>query len=308
MIQLVSVFILFHAPVPKSVYEGQIAVMLHGIHGTEMIILSPEGKEVRRVPFIDATGAMYSVKLAHGGEWALVSKSVQPIQIFNRRISTSAGYLVKLDGSAKPKVLFVRKGNLRWVFNRDATRVYGTEIDEEKSAKNPNLNIIINKAWNLDLKSGKFESLPLPADYSLIDITRDDKTVLTGTVVEGKYRTAISSITTWKPTFLADAKEYPHSISPDGKHLLLIGSLKNRRVMVLQDLATKERKTIIPPEECYSVTAFSYGADGTRIAFVGGTDDTGIYDRLYVCNTDGSNRKMIFEIKPGESISDIDWR
>ena len=88
------------------------------------------------------------------------------------------------------------------------------------------------------------------------------------------------------------------------------GKPSNRHA--IHDLKTGERRTIYQPEECDAIAAYSYGADGKRIAFVGYSQETPndniLTYRLYVCHADGSNRKMIFETKPGETIGDLDWR
>ena len=88
---------------------------------------------------------------------------------------------------------------------------------------------------------------------------------------------------------------------------------KGANRMVFLDLEYGERRLIAQPDGVQSISAYSYGADGKRIAFVGysqevlGNKITLTY-RLYVCNADGSSRKVVFETKPGEAISDVDWR
>ena len=306
------------APIPKSTYEGQIAVVVRKAQLAEIVLLNPAGQEVKRVPLKDLNGIAYTVKLSHGSDYALVTTSNGSIAVGNMNFAGNGGYFIKLDGTEKPKELFERKASVKWVLNRDATHAYGTEIDEEKAKKNLNTAPYQFRAWNLDLKSFKFESIPLPSDHQFIDITQDDKTALTWCIAKGQYRSATVPTATWKPTNIAETMDYPHGISPDGKHVFLMeysqqGVPRTSNRLVLHDLATKERKTIPQPEECNSVSAFSYGADGKRLAFVGYSQEpvvngvTVVY-RLYVSNTDGSNRKMIFETKPGESISDIDWR
>ena len=312
---LISSF-LAAAPIPKTVYEGQIAVMLRGKQ-PELVILMPSGREVKRVPLNDLNGTAYTVKLSYGGDRALVTTmSPQAIAIGIRRYTSMAGYFVRLDGSEKPKELFESKLNLKWVLNRDATIAYGTELDQEKAAKAKPTELP-TKAWSLDLKSGQYQPIPLPSEHLLIDISHDDKTVLTWARIDGKNRASTAPTSTWKPTVITESVDYPHGLSPDGKKVFLMeyigtdGKPSNRHA--IHDLKTGERRTIHQPEECDAIVAYSYGADGKRIAFVGYSqertpNDNIVTYRLYVCNADGSNRKMILETKPGETIGDIDWR
>ena len=123
------------APIPKSTYEGQIAVVVRKAQLAEIVLLNPAGQEVKRVPLKDLNGIAYTVKLSHGSDYALVTTSNGSIAVGNMNFAGNGGYFIKLDGTEKPKELFERKASVKWVLNRDATHAYGTEIDEEKAKK-----------------------------------------------------------------------------------------------------------------------------------------------------------------------------
>lgn len=316
MIPLLMSTILTAAPIPKaSGYEGHIAVMIRGPQ-SEILLLNPSGNEVKRVPLKDLNGTPYSIKLARGGESILVTTlSGQAIMVGNRGYSAQGGYFLSLKGEEKPKELFERKGNLKLVLNRDATHVYGCELDAENAA-NAKQGELPTKAWRLELKTMKYEPIALPAGHLFIDISQDDETMLTQSYTAGKYRAATMSTKNWKPKFISESSDYPHGLSPDGRKVFLQEYTKeatNGIRLLVHDIATNDRKTIEQPDECNAISAYSFGADSKRVAFVGYTQNQnpfagGVTYRIYVCQTDGTNRKMIFEAKAGEMISDIDWR
>ena len=306
------------APIPKATYEGHIGVVVR-IPKPELIVLSPNGVVEKRIPLDDIGEQVYTVKMGRDGKSALLTTYNQvAIQLGNRGFASNNGYLLDLTGTEKPKKLIDGKATLGWVINRDGTKAYGGYIDEEKAAKaNPN-DPMPYKNWCLDLKTGETKPIDLPIEHRIADITADDQTVLTMVLTGGKYRAGTAPVSTWKPTLISDATFYPHGIAPDGKKMLTSEyeyGENGRQVsynLKVYDFESKGRRVINRPEDCQYLSAYSYGADGKRICFIGqyrnASNPNGVAYKVFTCGTDGTNQKMIYEAKDGEMLSDCDWR
>jgi hypothetical protein len=306
------------APIPKSVYEGQIGVVVTSPKA-ELIVFSPSGSVEKRIALDDLGERVYTVKMGRDGKTALLTTYGQNnLRIGNRAYVSNNGYLIDLTGTAKPKRLFENKGSLGWVINRDCTKAYGGYIDEEKAAKGNPADPLPFANWCLDLKTGTTKPIELPTEHRIADITADDQTVLTMVLTGGKYRAGTAPVSTWKPELIPDGTFYPHGISPDGRKMLTSEyeyAENNQLVsynLKIYDFESKGRRQINRPEDCQALSAYSYGADGKRICFIGqyrnANNPNGVSYKLFTCSTDGSNQKMIYEAKPGEMLSDCDWR
>lgn len=306
------------APIPKTTYEGHIGIVVTSPK-PELIVLSPNGAVEKRIPLDEIGDQVYTVKIGRDGKTALLTTYNQvPIQLGNRGFPSNNGYFLDLTGTNKPKKLIDSKGMLGWVINRDCTKAYGGYIDEEKMAKaNPN-DSMQYKNWFLDLKTGETKPIDLPAEHRIADITADDQTVLTMVMDGGKYRAATAPVSTWKPMQNLDGVFYPHGIAPDGKKILTTEYeyAENGRQMgyglKVYDFESKGRRQINRPEDCQYLSAYSYGADGKRICFIGqyrkAGSPNGVSYKVFTCTVDGTNPKMIYEAKDGEMLSDCDWR
>lgn len=321
MLSTLLALLLSAAPIPKATYEGRIGVVVTNPK-PELIVFSPSGNVEQRIPLDDLGERVYTVKMGRDGKVALLTTYGQNnLQIGNRGYPCYSGYLIDLTGTAKPKRLLENKGSLGWVINRDCTKAYGCFIDAEKAGKANADDPIPYSNWCLDLKTGETKPIGLAAEHRIADITADDQTVLTMVQTGGKYRAATASVSTWKPTQVSDAAFYPHGISPDGKKMLTTeyeygeNGENGRQVgynLKVYDFESKARRTINRPEDCQYLSAYSYGADGKRICFIGQYRNTnnpnGVAYKLFTINTDGTNQKMIYEAKDGEMLSDCDWR
>lgn len=306
------------APIPKSTYEGHIGVVVRSPK-PELIVLNPNGGVEKRIPLEDLGEQVYTVKMGRDGKTALLTTYNQvAIQLGNRGFASNSGYLLDLTGTNKLKKLIEGKATLGWVINRDCTKAYGGYVDEEKAAKLKPADPIPYKNWCLDLKTGESKAIDLPPEYRIADISADDQTVLTMEYTQNKYHAATAPVSTWKPTRVSDAAFYPHGISPDGKKMLTSeyeygenGQQVSYNLKVY-DFESKGRRQIDRPEDCQYLSAYSYGADGKRICFIGqyrnAGNPNGVSYKVFTINVDGSNLKMIYEAKPGEMLSDCDWR
>lgn len=305
------------APIPKATYEGHIGVVVSSPK-PELIVFSPSGTVEKRIPLDDIGDRAYTVKMGRDGKTALLTTYNQaPIQLGNRGFASNNGYLIDLTGAEKPKKLIDSKATLGWVINRDCTKAYGGYIDEENAAKAKPNGSLPYKNWCLDLKTGTTKAIELPPEHRIADITADDQTVLTMVLTDGKYQAAMAPVSTWKPTLISEATFYPHGIAPDGKKMLTseyeyeMGRLTGFGLKIY-DLDSKARRDIVRPDGCQALSAYSYGADGKRICFIGQYpapgNQNGVAYKLFTCGVDGTNQKMIYEAKDGEMLSDCDWR
>jgi hypothetical protein len=309
----ITLVVLLLAPIPKTTYEGQIAIAYRSPKPT-IVLIKPNGQEVRRVELADQTN-LYTIKNSRNSEYALVTNNLSAVQIGNRYYSAADGYLVKWDGSAKPKKLVDGRIGLKWTLNRDATKIFATESDREKLAD----DTTATKGFEITIATGKEKEVAIPKGHSIIDVTHDDQFAVLMQFDKSLYKTKLVATADWKEQAFAGDNLYPHGISPDGRKILATDYSKDannrqRTEMVVVDRETKSKVIIAKPDEIQAISAYSFGADGKRMAFAGYTQnqqDNGqilLVYRVYVANVDGSNIKKIFETQPGEQISDIDWR
>jgi hypothetical protein len=310
---MLALFAVLVAPIPKTTYEGSIGVVLSYPKPT-LLVLRPDGHEIRRIELGMANP--YTVKLARGGTAAIVTAHAGSVKFGNRGYSSQAGYLIPFEDGAKPKPLCEGRISLKWVLNRDATTAYAMELDPEKIAN----DTAATKAWSMDLKTGKQTPLALPNAHWPIDLTADDTTLVCQTYDKNVYTAKLVAVGEWaKPTAIDVDGLYPHGISPDGRRILASDYSKadagrQNFGLIVYDRVAKSKQKVALPAGANGMTAYSFGADGKRVAFVTSADfttDTGRVSAsycLYVANADGTNVKKIFEGQPGERISDVDWR
>jgi hypothetical protein len=311
---LIALLFVLLAPIPKTPYEGTIAVTMRSPRPV-LLLLKPDGKEVRRIELTDLPN-LYTVKNSRNAEWALVTNLAGNSQVNNRFYSLQDGHLVKWDGSVKPKRIVEGRASLKWVLNRDATKAYGTEVDVDKVA----MDASATKSWEVDLATGNQKPIKLPAGHSIIDISLDDATVVLQGYEKNQYLMKFVTTKDWKATEIEGGSYYPHGLSPDAGKVMATEYLPGenggppRSELVIFDRETKAKVTIPKPAEIQSISAYTYGADGKRIAFSGSLQErqdngrlTLIY-RIFVANADGTGVKKIYETTNGEIISDIDWR
>lgn len=310
----IALWFVLLAPIPKTPYEGTIAVTIRSPKPV-MLLLKPDGKEIRRIELTDLPN-LYTIKNSRNAEWALVTNLAGNSQVNNRFYSLQDGHLVKWDGRVKPKKIVEGRASLKWVLNRDATKAYGTEVDIEKVAMDPSAT----KSWEVDLATGNQKPITLPTGHSIIDISHDDATIVMQGFEKNQYLMKFVTTKDWKATEIEGGSYYPHGLSPDAGKVLATEYLAGenggpqRTELVIFDRETKTKVMIPKPAEIQSISAYTYGADGKRIAFAGSLQerqDNGrltLVSRIFVANIDGTGVRKICETANSEIISDIDWR
>jgi hypothetical protein len=310
------------APIPKTPHEGRIAVVV-AQPSQMLLILNPSGQVEKKIDLNDIPDRVYSVKLSRDARSALIiCTSEHTFRIGNQLTNTKSGYLIDLTGENKPKRLIEKQFSPSWVINRGGNKAYGSNIDVEKYLKRGQSLAFDCQNWCIDIKTGVSEPIGLPANHFIIDLSADDETFLTSTVIEERNCAALVSLKTWKPMVLTDVNFELYGIAPNGKRILardngsdgeMMDPLRREKGIIVFDLNSKSKRMIDRPEGSSTRFAFSYGADGKRICFIAYFSRRGIRppsDRyqLYTCNIDGTNPKMIYEAKDGEMLSDCDWR
>ncbi len=157
--------ILAAAPVPKAgaVYEGQIAVLIRAPEPSVML-LKPNGEEVRRVPIKDTEGYVYSIRQARNASFAIVETSDDN--------GVSRIYRINLDNKGETKLLRESKdGSAIWCMTSDGAFAYFSESNRE----NANPNRASYNHWKYDFKTGKaekFEALRVFWWYKFVQFHR----------------------------------------------------------------------------------------------------------------------------------------
>lgn len=308
------------APIPKSQYEGRIAVLLRDPK-PELILFIPNGEIEKRIPLHDLGVDVYSLRLGRDGKTALLTtQSHVPARLANQDFAGNNGYLIDLTGIEKPKKFFTGKSNLVWILNRDCTKAYGTYIDEVKSAKASPSDILPYEHWCLDLKTGVSKPIDLPDTHCIVDISADDQTVLTSEHAKNRYYAATAVVGNWKPTRISDRLLIPYGFAPDGKNILAWDSgnaaekkdaKHHEHGHYVIELATMSKRAIRKPEGSLKLYCLSYNPDGKRLCFIAQyphpMNPKVVTYKLFTCSVDGSNQKMIYEGKDEELLSHCDW-
>jgi Tol biopolymer transport system component len=255
------------------------------------------------------------VKLARGSDFALITTSESSLQVNNKSFPQSRGYRIPIATNEKIQRLCDTRPGLRWMLTSDAKRILANEYDSEKLAEGS----LDRKYWTKDLTKTTETKSEFPAGFLPIDISSDDTRIIGYHSVGNEYRTSLVTVKDGKHTATEIPNEnlYPHGISPDGRLIFASDNSKtdnSKARMVIYNLETKSKTLIRQPEELQTVSAYTFGADGKRIAFVGykteQLEDQSLRQsyRIYVCNTDGTGLKKIYETTENERITDIDWR
>ena len=315
MFPLCLTAILAAAPIPKTAYEGSIALLISKPE-PGLLILSPTGEELKRVSLKELKGRVESVRLGRNNSCAFILTTETVDEEKKKYIYR--GYFIDLIGKTTPKIVIQKDYSFSWVINRDATLAYGSEGDPkvvmEPHEVQPQLH------WQLDLKSGKVQKIDLPANHAIIDIAHDDDSLLTmhwpGKTYAEDIRAVVYSVKTWKPLFLSTEYQNPRSISPEGKYIVTTSKPKKIGIslvhpMFILDTKTQKDVQLVDPEKCEPFCPFSFGSNNRIVNIIETRADptSTIYkQRVYVMHIDGSKNQLIYEPKNGELITDCDWR
>lgn len=308
---------LAYDPIPKTKYEGSIAVLaLH--QGQRIHIFNPSGKLEKTVELKDISEQAEAVKLSRDARSALLmTHRDSVIRIGGKAYRAYSIYLIDLNGLNKPKLLIENKATTKWVFGSNGSNAYGSLLDEGKQPKKPGQN---NKeystSWTIDLKSGILKAIELPSEHHIVDITADGETLLTMTRLEKKLCAALIPVKTLKPELIPfDQSLLPRGIASDGRKILAVDYTDvvkgGTADPIIYDLKSKSKQLIAVPNGASYPSAYAFGVDGKRICYIANYKDPDTFresHRLFTANMDGTNQKMIYEAKAGEVLSDCDWR
>lgn len=314
-ITIASIF--FIEPIPKTAYEGSIAVVLEKPE-PGLLILTPSGQELKRVSLKELKGRITSVCLGRNNNCALIATIDHVIPKDIHR-----GYFIDLAGKAKPKILLQKEGDFSWVLNREAVTIYYSENDPRLS-RNQN-DVHPQQHWQLDLKSGAVQKIDLPANHAIIDIAHDDDLILTkhwpGKTYAEDIRAGVFSTKTWKPTYLSTEWANPKVMSPDGRYVLALEKERKKKKgpgmefpMTVIGIKTRVMTSLIGPEVDQlgqSNISHTFGTNN-RIAIISDRyHPSGLpisQQRIFVLQIDGSKSQIIYEPKTDEVLVDCDWR
>lgn len=316
MLAIVLVSTLAAAPIPKSTYEGSIAVVVVTNRTQQILIFNPSGQLQKTFDLKDISESAHMLKLCRDANSALLmTRRNNLIQYGGQNYLSFSIYLIDLTGTNKSKLLVENKSCYAWVFSHDGRNVYGSYLDEDKQPKGAGENEPF-KSWSIDLKSTIFKPLNLPSGHRIVDITADGGTLLTMTKVENKFCAARVPVKTLKPEIIPfDQSLLPRGIAPDGRKILAVDYTDLEKGgtadHIIYDPESKSKRLIKVPDGASYLTAYAFGLDGKRICFIATYKDPDTLresSRLFTANVDGTNQKMIHETKEGKVLSDCDWR
>ncbi|MFO0937645.1 MAG: hypothetical protein U0798_14155 [Gemmataceae bacterium] len=313
MISLTLSLILAAAPIPKSsgTYEGQIGVLVAQPE-PEILLLRPNGDEVKRVPLKNIEGRPFAIRLARQAEFAVVT--------FQRpNVNTMDDYYIPLNGKEKPRRFWENDTTYTATIclASDGKTAFTSVIDE--AASNLNQGILKFKHWKIDVKTGKKEKYDLDADYNILDLSQDPgDMILVSKRNKGMLEVSLVSMTTRKVvSTMTEVTGLPLLIA-NGKSVMIYSTNAQngvfRNVISIRDFGSTDTKPApVPNETGMMANIRSVGADNEHVAFSyveGGNPFGGAAGETHIVtsNFKKNSAKVIYKSKAGETIQDFDWR
>jgi hypothetical protein len=314
MMPFVIVSMALAAPIPKSTYEGTIALLITKPK-KEILLLSPNGAELKRIDLSGVTGQPTLIKLAKANNGALV----QTFELINQANQqyVNRSYLVDLKTSDKPKQVFQTDHPYSSTVDRDATFVYISENDSD--IKQQNLQSPTFRHWKVDLKTGKKSKLDLPGNHEIKDCAHEEQCLLTSHWPDQQQqntRAAKISLETYVVKYVSDFRISASAISPDGRSLVTFEVGRNQFPgrptinYIFRNTKDGSKTASFDAGDIRELGAYACGPI-SRFAVLRYSRDARTNElqySLYVYPPDGKSSKIIFETKPGLSIVDMEWR
>jgi RNA polymerase sigma factor (sigma-70 family) len=232
------------------------------------------------------------------------------------------------DGPGEALMTDMRRPSVVW--STDGTRLYGSQVDPEKSMVPPEENKPFPMvSWVYDLKAKKKKPLELPLGHAIVDILPDGKTLLT--VVEevsdpSSTQTYLVPLDSLKPRLLTKKSFKGMHFSPDGKWV--IGDRRGKKddnpnyiPLLVVSVADGSERQLPVSERLVRLQNACWSSDGKRIAYLWNEEipqppgaavpvgpGGGTAPRLTVADSDGRNAKTIIRWELGQNIGGLDWK
>ncbi len=319
------------APVPKAEKEGVIAVGVTEEQKSRIDLFTPAGEKLTTIPL--ESHPMYYLSLSRDGKrvaaWAWsefdprakVQSHKGTLLVFD--VGTPDTPLVKLEG--------VPGGG--FVFAPDGKTAYLNELAEP----DPKKAVRENAIFRFDLQTQKKEALKLPADQKVIDISPDGKTLLTvsnAPKVKGEFAAAgyLVPLATLEPELVTKENAAFNRFSATGTHLLgrRYTDPKNLWVpdVVVRRLKDGETAVVKLEENTGAVMNVAWSPDGKKVLVQRdvllpevkqppppkGAPPGALFEsprakpEVAIRNLDGSEPKLVTELKATVHVFGIDWR
>jgi hypothetical protein len=296
------------APVPKeeAKYEGHIAV-LFAKPSPSILLLKPNGEEVKRILIDDIEGLPCKIFLARNAKFAIITT-------FKEQDDLTRCYIVKLMEKGKTTLLhtFPKHHLVHISISKDMLHCYYSQIViEDGNATYLNLKI--------DLDTKKKEKIDIDNKYSLRNMSQSpDDVLLAVRLLEerGIWEIVALSVETKKVVSKIEGSSFC-KILADGKsvlvHSFVMEQFGNRYENKIRYFGKQELIKVPLPDKEKGVVydIFSVSTDGEHVAYNmrdhDVNTDTNTY-KIVVANFKKNTAKVIYKTNESLVFRDFDWR